>query len=254
MNKYLKITLISAAIAFYFALGVSYMVLESFEYLLHLGIVALILGVSVQYIGLLLTERKRIAESTSLILTFAVYYSVVMLFLLVLDATSEESISMVSSPSSWFYEVLILTIMPLVLGLWNLEVKLFNVNYRSVTFEDHGEGQDNNITISSESTKKELSIDVEELIMIEAEDNYCMIFFQREEGIRKELFRSTLKKMHDQLLDVPGIHRVHRSFLVNEKHVDRIAGKSQNYKIYMNDIDKVVPVSRTFDISSLKQN
>ncbi len=252
MKRHLRSILIALVLALYFTACTGYLLFEDYSASLMVFGFSFLVSLAIQIFREELVLSKKITESASLLYSFGAFYVLFLVFLFVIESRIDLSESI--HVNSWYYELLIITLIPMVLSLWNLEVKLFNVNYRSISFENTNEdGARSELTITSESTKKELSLDITELIMIEAEDNYCMIFFKTDEGVRKELFRSTLKTMHLQLENIDSIHRVHRSFLINDKHLEKTLGKAQNYKLTMEGIDRSIPVSRNFDIKVLKQ-
>ena len=112
-----------------------------------------------------------------------------------------------------FYELLVITATPLVLTLWYTEIQLFNLNYKSITISDQNNHKNNSVdvTLLSDSQNKELSLDIQELLVVEAQDNYCKIYYLENNQVKKALFRLSLKKMHEQLSNMNNIIRCHRS-------------------------------------------
>lgn len=99
--------------------------------------------------------------------------------------------------------------------------------------------------------KTTFKVNSSDILYFESNDNYVLTFYKNNEGdIKKSMDRISLKKVED-LLGIKNIkfERVHKSFLINPKYVKEIAGRSQAYKIIMNDTDFEIPVSRKFDVS-----
>jgi DNA-binding LytR/AlgR family response regulator len=93
---------------------------------------------------------------------------------------------------------------------------------------------------------------LDELIMVEAADNYCK-FHCLTEGQRKvKTFRIAMKEVAQSLEQEPRFHRSHRSFLINAAMLEEIQGVSQAYKLKLRQVDEPVPVSRSFDIGPLR--
>lgn len=92
---------------------------------------------------------------------------------------------------------------------------------------------------------KKFSLKSSNILFIEAADNYSTIHYVDNGMVKKELIRSSLKSISEQLADLP-IERCHRSYLVNIEKI-KIAKKSAG-KISLNleNTESIVPVSRNF--------
>jgi DNA-binding LytR/AlgR family response regulator len=200
-----------------------------------------------------ITEKKYVSSSSVLIGTFIIIFLIIyatLVFNLFGNYTNNTEINVL------FYELLVITITPLVLTLWYLEIQLFNLNYKSITISDQTKTEDDSVytTLLSDSQNKELSLDIQELLLVEAQDNYCKIYYLENNEVKKAMFRLSLKKMHDQLAHMDNIIRCHRSYIINKSKVDKVSGRSQNYKLSIQGIDKSIPISRSFDIESIKNH
>jgi hypothetical protein len=108
------------------------------------------------------------------------------------------------------------------------------------------------LIISSENEKEKLSVTLDDLLFIEASDNYVEVHYL-ERGIpQKKLLRSSLKAIVSTVQDNPQLFRCHKSFLVNTKQVKRISGNAQGYKLHLKDSEQIIPVSRQFN-NNLKE-
>lgn len=101
------------------------------------------------------------------------------------------------------------------------------------------------ILLEDENAKQKLGITLEQLLYIEASDNYVTIHYQQNEQPVKTLLRSTLKKIEEQLSDFPVV-RCHRSFIVNLHQVSEAKGNSQNLKLQLHQVNQTIPVSRKY--------
>jgi DNA-binding LytR/AlgR family response regulator len=199
-----------------------------------------------------MTEKKYFSRNLILIGTFIIIFIIIYCSLTLNFFGTYVGLI---EPSILFYELLIITITPLVLTLWYLEIQLFNLNYKSITISDQRNDRKESIdiTLLSDSQNKELSLDVQELLLVEAQDNYCKIYYLENKEVKKAMFRLSLKKMYDQLSHMNNITRCHRSYIINKSKVNKITGGAQNYKLTILGIDKYVPISRSFDIKTIKQ-
>jgi DNA-binding LytR/AlgR family response regulator len=108
--------------------------------------------------------------------------------------------------------------------------------------------------LENENGKQILKVATTDLICFEANDNYVITYYLNKEGqVKKTMDRFSLKKI-DDLLKSAGIafERVHKSFIVNPDYILKIKGKAQAYKLEIKHLDTEVPVSRSYDISTLK--
>ena len=200
---------------------------------------------------LFLDSKQYASEYVLLTGLFGLLFICIYMALLLLTGLQPAASDM--SVGTLLFELLIITIIPLVLVLWYLEISLFQTTYKSITIRNLSQDQSEttDITISSDASKKELVLDIRDLLLIEAEDNYSRVYLKDGAGVKKVLFRSTLKKMHDQLAGVDNIFRCHRSYLINANSVESISGKAQNYRLKISGVNKQIPVSRSFDIEQL---
>lgn len=101
--------------------------------------------------------------------------------------------------------------------------------------------------ISLKSGKnKQILIAAENLIFIEADDNYALVRYEKKSGeIEKEMIRSSLKNIEAQI-NRQDIVRCHKSYIVNIKRIEKISGNAQGYTLNLDTGDIQVPVSRTY--------
>ncbi|MEL7221606.1 MAG: LytTR family DNA-binding domain-containing protein [Bacteroidota bacterium] len=60
-----------------------------------------------------------------------------------------------------------------------------------------------------------LKLSFEDLVAMEAANNYITVYYLRAGQLQKKLLRSSLRKMYES---VPEMLQVHRSYLVNPEH------------------------------------
>ncbi|PLX05865.1 MAG: hypothetical protein C0596_15295 [Marinilabiliales bacterium] len=109
------------------------------------------------------------------------------------------------------------------------------------------------IDLFAENEKDYFEIKLNELLFIEANDNYSGIYIAHDNQIKKLLLRSSLKRMEDQLKDFDFITRCHKSYIVNIHNIKKISGNAQGYKLHFEDTDIEIPVSRSFPKSIIQK-
>ena len=97
----------------------------------------------------------------------------------------------------------------------------------------------------AENEKDKLELNVDQLLYIESADNYSNIVFLDEKKVKKQLIRSSLKRLEGQVGN-GFIVRCHRTFIVNLKSVKSIEGNAAGYKLSLVGAEQFVPVSRNF--------
>lgn len=108
------------------------------------------------------------------------------------------------------------------------------------------------LELLAENNKDKIIMASGELLYIESKGNYCEVVFIEKNILKKELIRSSLKRLETQLTET-SIVKCHRAFLVNLKNISHIEGNAQGYKISFKDIQETVPVSRQFGKAILER-
>ena len=99
----------------------------------------------------------------------------------------------------------------------------------------------------ADNEKDTLTLAPTALLCIESSDNYCTVFFVKDEKTAKTLLRSSLSRMETQVAGAGRLVRCHRSYIVNLDRVARVTGNAQGYKLHLTDGQTVVPVARKYN-------
>lgn len=114
--------------------------------------------------------------------------------------------------------------------------------------EDDRSMQKAYVQICDEKGDIKLSIRRENLIVIEAADNYIRVwyFLNEQEGLKKIMIRNNLKRLSEQLQDA-RIVRCHRSYMVNLSHVKMMHSEPEGIFIEtgIHGIPRI-PISKTY--------
>lgn len=103
----------------------------------------------------------------------------------------------------------------------------------------------NKLLLIAENEKDKLEINMEDLLFIESQDNYSSIVFLEGLNVRKQLIRSSLKRLEAQ---IPSkmVKRCHRAFMVNLSKVAKVEGNAAGYILSFSESEAKVPVSRSY--------
>lgn len=94
-------------------------------------------------------------------------------------------------------------------------------------------------TITLKVEHKNVVIDTDDILFIEAMDNYVKVFRRNKPMVLSQI---TMKEM-ENILPAEGFVRVHRSFIVALHAIDRFS----NRRIYLRDSDREIPVGRKYN-------
>ena len=109
------------------------------------------------------------------------------------------------------------------------------------------------IKILDENDNVRIAIEPDKLLFIKNADNYVEIFYSNNEGIAKELVRTSLKRLESELSDF-RIRRCHRSYMVNIKNVSlsKKTRKGLNLELRIEDAPPI-PVSKNYATEILNE-
>lgn len=100
--------------------------------------------------------------------------------------------------------------------------------------------------IRDEYDKLTLTLLPSNLLLLKAEDNYVHIFYLNGTVVKKELVRSSLKKLEPQLSGL-GFSRSHRSYMVNLSRVILFKKNAKGHCLLIDGLEDVtIPVSTSY--------
>lgn len=101
------------------------------------------------------------------------------------------------------------------------------------------------ICLTAENEKDKLYVQQEQLLLLEAQDNYVGIYYWEQDQLKRTLFRTSLKRMEMQLEGSPLL-RCHRSYIIHPKHLQKAKGNAHQLQLTLAGVDRKVPVSRSY--------
>jgi len=100
------------------------------------------------------------------------------------------------------------------------------------------------VALKSINPEKTHSFNCNDLILLEAQDNYISMYYLKNGKLQKELIRNTMKQCVKDLESFSMFFRCHRSYLVNLNKIESAKGNAQGLKLKLNQIEEKIPVSR----------
>ncbi len=134
------------------------------------------------------------------------------------------------------------------------ETKLLNEELKKMQSPEHTSS--NEMEQSSEkplqqeltltgTTSESVMLQISHLLYIEAVGNYVKVSHLRDDNVRTDMLRATMKQMEETLQDYPMIVRCHRAFLVNLGQVEQIVSHSGSTQLLIKHCHESLPVSRS---------
>ena len=103
------------------------------------------------------------------------------------------------------------------------------------------------INLMDNNGNLKLSVKLDNLYYIKAEDNYINVFYQRNGLIASYMLRCKMKTIEDNCVDSSSLMRCHRSYIVNIKKVSVLHNEADGFII---DFEREgldsIPVSKTY--------
>lgn len=122
----------------------------------------------------------------------------------------------------------------------------------SKKLKDNKSIQEKIVYFNSDYQKDSLAIKVSLMLFIRSANNYIEVFWKEGENIRNQMVRCSLANAEEILKEHKFIIKCHRSYIVNINYIDRIEGNLQGYKLYFENINFPIPVSKS-SVSKLQE-
>ena len=109
------------------------------------------------------------------------------------------------------------------------------------------------INLMDNNGNLKLSVKLDNLYYIKAEDNYINVFYQRSGNIASYMLRCKMQTIADNCVDSSSLMRCHRSYIVNIKKVSVLHNESDGFMIdFEREGLESVPVSKTYSAKVLE--
>jgi hypothetical protein len=111
--------------------------------------------------------------------------------------------------------------------------------------KEHKQIQDKIIYFKSDYQKDSLAIKVSTLLYLRSADNYIEVFWKEGDAIKNQMVRCSMTNAEEILKEHKFIFKCHRSYMVNINYIERFEGNSQGYKLFFENINFPIPVSKS---------
>ena len=100
--------------------------------------------------------------------------------------------------------------------------------------------------LSFSSQNSSLKINFNDFLCVKSMGNYATLYFMEDDQLKKEIIRTTMKKIEDDFLENKKIIRCHKSYFVNLNKITTTSGNARALYLHINELDFQIPVSRNF--------
>lgn len=102
------------------------------------------------------------------------------------------------------------------------------------------------VHILDENGELHIAVDLEKVLFMKSADNYVAVYFIKDGKVKKELVRTSLKRLETELDEFP-IRRCHRSYMVNITKISVSMKSNQGLSLALMDYeDESIPVSKNY--------
>jgi len=105
--------------------------------------------------------------------------------------------------------------------------------------------QEKIIYFNSDYQKDSLAIKVSSLLFIRSANNYIEVSWKEGNIVKNQMVRCSMMHAEEILKEHKFIFKCHRSFMVNVNYIDKIEGNSQGYRLFFENVNFPIPVSKS---------
>lgn len=102
------------------------------------------------------------------------------------------------------------------------------------------------IEFESENKSEYFKLFLDQIILINAANNYIEVIYKQDEKMSKKLIRNSLKNTETLLSKYPSIIRCHRSCMVNKNQIQKITKGNEGLILTLTGYPKSIHVSRQY--------
>lgn len=106
--------------------------------------------------------------------------------------------------------------------------------------------QEKIVYFDSDYQKDSLAIKVSLILFIRSANNYIEVFWKDSNIVKSQLVRCSMTKAEEILKEDKFIFKCHRSYMANINYIEKVEGNPQGYKLFFENVDFSIPVSKNF--------
>jgi len=147
-----------------------------------------------------------------------------------------------------FFSPILLRLICIIKSLENQNNSLQNRNHelQNILKNYISDNQTQTIEIYSENNSEKIALFPDSIVTIKSADNYIEIFYLDHDSVKKQLLRTSLKTVDEQLRHYNNFLRCHRTSIVNIKFAGKLVRNINGYSLVLKNFDQEIPVSRQY--------
>jgi hypothetical protein len=110
--------------------------------------------------------------------------------------------------------------------------------------KEHKINQERIIRFDSDYQKDSLALKANSILIIRSANNYIEVFWKEENTIKNQMVRCSMFTAEEAVKEHKHIFKCHRSYMININYIERFEGNSQGYKLFFENVNFPIPVSR----------
>lgn len=127
------------------------------------------------------------------------------------------------------------------------QIKVTSQINRTLSDKNVTENSSEKITISASNQRDNITLNLNDLLYITSADNYIDVYYMESKALKHNLLRNTLHNIEEQIAkNFQSIKRCHKSFIINIELVKSISGNASGYKIKLEGVEFLIPISRKY--------
>lgn len=119
-------------------------------------------------------------------------------------------------------------------------------NELSKKLKDNKQIKEKIVYFVSDYQKDSLAVKVSAIIFIHSANNYIEVYWNDNDTVKSQMVRCSLTKAEEILKDYKFIFKCHRSYMVNYDFIEKVEGNPQGYKLFFENVDFSIPVSKNY--------
>jgi len=154
------------------------------------------------------------------------------------------------SYTDFIFNVFMMSIIPVIIIFLYINNRKTKQAYQLLELKPTTLISDKYVSLTSSNGRDSISLTLNDLLFIEAEDNYISISYLEKEMLKKQLLRTTMKEV-EKNLHSELVLRCHRSFIVNMSKVEKVIKDGHQMKLFIPELTFPIVVSRSY-VSKIK--
>ncbi len=125
-------------------------------------------------------------------------------------------------------------------------IDAYESRFGALRFQHHSSnaGSRPSTVVALGTGESAIEVECSSIILVSAEENYCQVVVLNDPSVSSTLVRSTFQSV-EQTLQGERFIRVHRSYLINVDHVERVHREGRRFLVKMQNWENEVPVARS---------